>query len=217
MAGYTLKFTVTGDRGVFERVSNSLRNPRALMQNIGVLAMSRAVERLETVLKQDADAVRTGRLAASLTATVPGGGTADTIFELADDRVEVGSNVEYAAMRQFGGIIEPREKKALAIPLHPALQRQQVGPLELDPTGELLRFQPYMGGKPNVFGLLIDEEQELTGRQRKKRGQTPYGPGPLYALAYWVEQRATPFIFFDDEDRAVIETELIPEWLKIEG
>lgn len=119
----TTTVTITGDREMFERASKAHRNFRPLLKQIGVLAMARGVERLETVLSDNADAVRTGRLAASITAGTTGTGGGDTVFTLSDSRVEVGTNLVYAAQVQFGGTILPVKGKALAIPLDPRLQR----------------------------------------------------------------------------------------------
>lgn len=204
MAAIEITVSVSGDRELLERVSRRLRNLRPLMKAIGEYTVGQAHLRLDRVLRDDTEAIRTGRLASSL-----------TVFELDDRHVTVGSNVPYAAQVHHGGIIEPRETQALAIPLTEELKRSRLWPRDIDPGRELLRFQPYTGGKPNVFGLLIDDEAPLTGRQRKKRGTTRYGPGPLFALAYWVSQKPRPFLYFDDEDTQVLEEDLWPTFLGI--
>lgn len=202
MAAIEITVDVGGDRELFERVSNRLRNLQPLMESVGDYAAGQAQIRLTHVLSDDG--IRTGRLEGSI-----------AIFELDDRHVTVGSNVPYAAQVHFGGIIEPKQAKALAIPLTEELKRARLSPRDIDPNRELLRFQPYTGGKPNVFGLLIDDEAPLTGRQRKKRGNTRYGPGPLYALAYWVSQKPRPYLYIDDEDVAVIADDLWPSFLGI--
>jgi len=212
----TLSVEIRGDRTMFERCSQAARQPRDFMEKVGVHAMGRAVERMETVLRQDSDAVRTGHLAASLTVGTGGsGGTANTIWELSDTRVEVGSNLVYAAQVHFGGTIVPVNAKGLAIPLTDRLRRAGLGPREVDPTGELLRFQPVTGSKPNVIGVLIDDDQELTGRQKKARGGTPYGPGALFAIALSVTQQPRPYLYFDDDDERFIAEELWPGHLEL--
>ena len=189
---------------MLEGLSKRLREPRELMLNVGVYGMGRAVDRLDTVLSQDADAFRSGRLGASLTVgSGGGGGTGETVFELSDMRVEFGSNLPYAAQVQHGGTIYPRDAKALAIPLHDKLKRFGLGPRELDPTGDLLRFQPYAGG--NVFALLMLDEPALGLPE-----------GPAYALAWSVTQEARPYNYLDDEDARVIEDELIQQWLGLD-
>lgn len=206
---------VSGDRELFERVSKKMRSPRRLMQMIGVHAMGQATGRLAEVLSADSES-RTGRLAASLAVSPGGAGNPDSIFELEEFGVVVGSNVPYAAQVHFGGIIEPAEMKALAIPLLPVLQRQQVWPRDIDPEREILQVIPYTGGKPNVFGLLINPEKELTGRQTKTRGSLEqYPPGPLYALASRVTQEARPFLYWDDQDERVLNEELVPAYLEL--
>ena len=199
-----IKVEVTGDRNLFERTSKRLRDTRPLMRLIGEQGISRAQERLTQVLKPDAE-VRTGNLAASL-----------TIFDVTGTKVVIGSNLVYAAQVHFGGTILPKNAKSLAIPLITSLKRQQLGPLDVDPGRELLQFVPFTGSKPNVFGLLINPEQELTGRQRKKRGRMAgLPPGPLFALAFWVTQKARPFLFIDKEDREEIAA-IYHDWLRAE-
>ena len=139
--GVQTTLEITGDKELLKRAAAKHRNPRPLMRQVGVLGMSSAVRRLQTVLKQSDDAVRSGRLAASLNVGPMGqGGNANSIFDLSNSMVTVGTNLLYAAQVHFGGTIMPRNAKALAIPLIPSLQRQQIGPLELDPTRELLQF-----------------------------------------------------------------------------
>lgn len=196
---------IGGDRELFERVSKRLRRPRDLMLQVGVLGASSAVRRLSTVLSQEEDAVRTGRLGASLTVATRGRSGPDTIFELSDDSVAVGTNLRYAAQVQFGGRIEPATGKALAIPLNKRLKRSRLWPRDLDPGRELLDFVPISGGASgNVIGLLVDSEGV-------------FGPegDALYALASYVDQKARPFLFWDDDDMDVIENELMPAFLGI--
>ena len=211
MYGVETRIEIGGDRDLFKRLSNTLRNPRELLESVGALGFNSAARRLEHVLKDDG--LRSGLLAGSLNVDAPGGGTEHTIFELSDHSVTVGSNLPYAAQVNFGGTILPKNAKALAIPLADKLKRSGEGPRDIDPTREILRFQPYTGSKPNIFGLLIDDGAELVGRQRKRRGRTVYGPGPLFALAYWVTQEPRPYLFWSDEDARRIEDELIPAWL----
>jgi len=220
MVSVQTKVTITGDRDGFERVSKRLRRPAEFMRMVGVQGMAGSAKRAQAAFSQS-EGIRTGVLVNSLgfPRGVRGNArrvftpNADTIFEVSADRVAIGSTVTYAAMRNFGGVIEPKEQKALAIPLTPALKRSGLGPRDVDPERKLLRFHPYTGGKPNVFALLIDDAAPLTGRQRKKRGQTPYGPGPLFALVYWVRQEGAHFMGWDDEDIRMIEKDLLPEYL----
>lgn len=202
--GLGLKVDIKGDRTLFERALKGLREPKRLMSKVAVHVMRTSGQRLETVLRQDTKGIRSGRLSASIQA-----------FEITDLRAVVGSNMPYAAQVHFGGIIEPREAKALAIPLDDRLKRQGLGPREVDPTGELLRFVPYTGSKPNIFGLLVDPgvQGPLGKRKRKREGGTPYGPGPLYALAYWVNQEARPYMYVDENDLREIHEKLVPAWL----
>jgi len=194
------RIEVSGPAGDLTEIGRKMRNPRPLLRAVAIQGMDSATVRLNDVLgKKSKDAVRTGRLAASLTV-----GNADSVFELGEYQVEFGSNLPYAAQVQYGGTI-PRDgpgTKALAIPIPVGLKRDRLWPSDLDPNRELLKFVPYMGSKPNVFGLLFDPEGELG-----------YGKGPLYALAYYVIQEAKPFLYFSDEDVRVINEELWPKFL----
>ena len=184
---------VGGDRDLFERASSRLGNMRPVMEAIGHYEVGQAQYRLTQVLKPDAE-VRTGDLQNSL-----------TVFDVTDDLVTFGSNLVYAAQVHFGGTIEPKPggAKALAIPLLPSLQRYHLGPLDLDPGRELLQFVPYTGGKPNVFGLLVNpKDKQVAG----------YPPGPLFALARWVTQEPRPYLYIDDADVAEI-AEMVGEYL----
>lgn len=203
-SGLNMRVTITGDRTMFERAAKAFREPKRLMSRIAIAAMKSTDAKLDKVLRADTKAERSGRLAVSIQA-----------FEISDVRAVVGSNLPYAAQVHYGGIIEPKEAKALAIPLTDALKRQGIGPRELDPNRELLRFVPYTGSKPNVFGLLIDPGMQgpLGKRKRKREGGTPYGPGPLFALAWWVSQEARPFLYFDEADLAEINAKIVPQWL----
>lgn len=204
--GLNITASIGGDGDWLKRTQAALRDPRRLMRRIGVLAMSSATRRLGTVLKKTSaeENVRSGRLGASINVGPAGtGGNENTIFDLAETRVEVGTNLSYAAQVHFGGTIVPKTAKALAIPLIASLARSDLGPLDLDPTRKNLAFVHYAGSKPNVMGLLIDP-QDAFGFGRGKA---------LYALAYWVTQEPRPFLFFDDADQRVIADELIPQWL----
>ena len=201
--GIEIRIDVTGDRELFERVSKRHRTPREFMALVGVLIMGSAVRRLQTVLSNDADAVRTGRLGASLAVDTTGRGNPDSVFELGDASVTVGTNLRYAAQVQVGGRIHPvPPNKALAIPLIDQLRRSSIWPSELDPGRELLDFVPIRGGKSgNVIGLLIDTEGAFGA------------PGEaLYAIARYVDQEPRPFLLVDDEDRRDI-VDVYLDWL----
>jgi len=190
------RIDVSGPAGDLAEIGRRIRSPRPLLRAVAILGMDSATVRLNDVLgKKSKDAVRTGRLAASLMI-----GDADSVFELGEYQVEFGSNLPYAAQVQYGGTIMPREAKALAIPIPVELKRSRLWPKDFEEG--ILQFLPYTGSKPNVFGLLFDPEGELG-----------YGKGPLYALAYWVTQEPKPFLYFSDEDVRIINEELWPKFL----
>ena len=200
---YGLRMSVElSDPEMFERLADKVAKPRPFLQACGVSLLEAAGGRLDTVLKRGADVVRSGHLEKSLQATGPGTGSADSIFDLGDLEVYVGSSLPYAAQVNEGGRIEPRDAKALAIPLTAQLQRHGIGPVELDPGRDVLRFV-FSNKKPNVIGVLIDEEGEL--------GQ---GRGPLYALARYVDQPARPYLYVDDENVQVMVEDLWPAFVE---
>lgn len=181
----SIKINHTGDRLATRHAFRALRNPRGFLQEVGNLAVESAKARLNDVLRQDDDAIRSGRLTASI-----------TVFEATDRHMRVGSNVPYAAQVHFGGTIYPRLAKALAIPLDPALQRSKIGPREY--AGEL-EFRPAWN-KPNVFGVLVDP--------KKRQG------GVMYALAHWVIQKARPWLYWSEGDAARIREHILPRFIR---
>lgn len=201
----TVTLDISGDVGLFERVAKAHRNTRPLMMAIGLRGLRSAVGRLESVLNEDAD-VRTGALGASIRVDDTGRGNADSIFELSDDSVTVGSNLVYAAQVHFGGRIEPKAgNKALAIPLPVGLKRDKRSPRDLDPNRDVLRFVPFIGGASgNVFGGLVDDENEFGFGEDEM----------LFVLARFVDQPPRPFLFWDDDDKRTIRDDLFPIWLE---
>lgn len=203
---YTVTIKQSSDR--FDRARAAFRDPRRLLRSIGVLGLSSAVGRLESVLKMDSQ-VRTGRLGASLKINRP-----DNVFELSMDEVSFGTNLPYAAQVQKGGPIVPKNGKALAIPLDPRLARHGIGPREFDPSGELLRFVP-VKNSPNVIGLLVMDEEEDFGGSLKFGGDSDAKgrSEALYALASFVVQDPRPYLYFSEDDLQRIRGEVYENWL----
>ena len=201
MLALKMSTELTGDRDMFDRHASRHRDLRPFHRAVGVHAMHAGLFRLTQVLKQEDAGVRSGLLAGSLTVSPQGsGGNHATIFDVDGRGVETGSNLIYAAQVQFGGTILPVKAKMLAIPLTATLQRDGIGPRELDTKG-VLRFQP-TAKKPNVGGVLIDDE-----------GVLGHGKGPLYALAYWITQEPRPYLFWNEDDERVIADDLWPTFL----
>lgn len=195
----------TGDTDKFERAAKRVRNPRELMKQIGIVGMRGSFERLRKSL--DAGGIKTARLAGSLNVAADGGGgTTNTIFDLQKERVVIGSNLPYAAQKNFGGRIEPRPpNKALAIPLTDSLKRSGIGPRGIDPSGDSLAFVPIVGGASgNVFGLLVVDDDDFGGNRQGTA---------LFALARYVDQEPSLFMGWDGGDVQVIETDVWPKFL----
>jgi len=194
-------FEVVGDDLLLIRASEGLRDVRGFNRKVGVQLMSSAVRRLIDGYSTDNN-VRSGFLAASLRVGQSGsGGTGDTIFDVGDDYVEVGSSMPYAAQHHFGGTITPTTGKSLAIPIPDSLKRAGLWPRDLDPGRDKLTFIPEDDGG-NTRGYLVDDE-----------GLLGFGKGPLFVLVAQVTQPPRPFLYVGDEDLDVIVGELWPQHL----
>ena len=171
---------------------------------VGVLGMSSSHARLQTHVSAE-EGISTGKLAASLAVTEQGAGGEGTIFELEDDRVQVGSNLPYAAQKHYGGTIRPKPPgKALAIPLLDRIKRSGIGPGEADPNREIYDFVPVAGGvSGDVIGVLVDSEG-LFGEEGEAH----------YALASEVYQEGWRFMGWDGEDERTIEEDIWPRYMQ---
>ena len=185
------RITITGDVDKWRRAADRMRNPKEFMKQVGTLGVSSSLRRLNSAVSEN-EGLSTGLLGASL-----------TIFEVTLDEAVIGSNLPYAAMRNFGGIIRPKTAKALAIPLDNRIKRLGFSPRDVDPQREILDFVPAGGGRSgNVFGLLVDTEG-LFG--------TP--DEALFALATHVEQEGAFFLGWDDADVRTIQRDIFPRYL----
>ena len=183
--------TITGDKNKFRRSADRMRNLERFMGEVGNLGVSSSLRRLNEAVSQN-DGLSTGLLGASL-----------AVFEVSIDEVTIGSNLPYAAQRNFGGTIYPITAKALAIPLDDRIKRLGLGPRDVDPQREILHFVPAHGGrKGNIIGLLVDGEGAF-GTPDKA----------LYALATSVFQPGAFFLGWDDEDVRTIERDIFPRYL----
>ncbi len=200
------RLEIKGD-GQFARVAERLRNPRPLMKKVGVLMMSSALGRLPKVLRQGGDVVRSGRLSASIRAGVSGRAGRDTVFRLSDTRVQVGSNLPYAAQVHFGGTILPKKGKALAIPLLARLQRQGMAPADF-PKGAL-DFVPAKRKSGGLIGFLVDADERAGTLAGKRRKRDLSRRTALFMLVAKVTQRPRPYLFFDAQDEADIDKMLV--------
>lgn len=106
-------------------------------------------------------------------------------FEVAGSTLRVGSNLRYAAQRQFGGKIQARRARALAIPL-PSVPRSMRRPRRY---GDQLFMLPSTKGKPETVGVLAT---------KNAKGEIT----PRFVLRKSVNQPPRPFVVFADEDIA---------------
>lgn len=202
---------LSGD--AMERAKAAYRSPKLLLRRIGVQLMDSAVSRLKQKLRQGTDVVREGRLEASIQAGASGSPNADTVWRISDSSAEVGSNLPYAAMRQYGGTIRPKPPlKNIAIPLPISFKRAKTWPRSL--PKDSLDFIPLHRG--NLTGLLVARdkisESVETGRG-KRRAKAKKGEA-VFALMTEVTQTGTPYLYVDDEDRRIVAEELFPQWLR---
>lgn len=194
-----------GDVAKFERASKRLEKPAELMRAIGVVGMAGSQMRLRNSL--DPDEIHTGRLAASLNVSETGQGSPNTIFLVEDRAVTIGSNLPYAAMKNFGGRIEPVHGQALAIPLLERIKRSGIPPSVADPNREIYDFVPVRGGASgNVIGLLVDTEN-VFGARGRERGEAHY------AIALYVDQVGARFMGWDRDNERTIEEDVWPRYL----
>lgn len=204
-----LKTKITGDKQMFLRVGERHKHTRPLMQAVGVLGMTAALQRLTKVLKMDAEGVRTGNLSASVRVGMGGGPrgmfgppvirSRHTVFEATARRVEVGSNLEYAAQVHHGGTITPSTVKNLAIPIPPKLKRAGRWPRDIDPSRERLEWRPGRGGNS---GVLVDPT-----------GDAGFGKGVLFVLKRQVVQKPRPFLYWADEQQRILRDDIYPTYL----
>lgn len=110
----------------------------------------------------------TGKLRASISGKAEG-----------TDTIVVGTNVEYARLHQFGGVIVPRRARMLAIPISPEAQR----------TGSPRRFQRPLHSRRRVLG------ETVNGRFRAH-----------YVLVRKVTVPARPFLGFSEDFIAKLES-----------
>lgn len=113
-------------------------------------------------------------------------------FEVSATGVKVGTNLKYAAQRHFGGILEPKNARALAIPL-PDVPRSMRRPRR---WGDRLFMVKPTKGDANTVGILATQ-----GR----KGEII----PRFVLRRQVEQPARPFIVAQDEDLALLSRRLV--------
>lgn len=106
-------------------------------------------------------------------------------------KLELGSNLAYAAQRQFGGVVKAKGK-ALAIPL-PNVPRSMRRPRRWG--DRLFKLKPTKGD-PNTVGVLVSKDRDG-------------GVTPRFVLRKSVRQPARPFVLFQDEDIAYVSRRLV--------
>ncbi len=106
--------------------------------------------------------------------------------------VRVGTNLRYAAQRHFGGDLEPKNAKALAVPM-PDVPRSMRRPKR---WGDRLFFMKPVKGDPDTVGILASAP---------RKGEVK----PRFALRRKVKQPARPFIVAQDEDLVLLSRNLV--------
>lgn len=113
-------------------------------------------------------------------------------YQVFPGSVKIGTNLKYAAQRHFGGVLEPKTARALAIPL-PDVPRSMRRPRR---WGDRLFMVKPTKGDPDTVGVLATEG----------------GKGeiiPRFVLRRRVEQPARPFLVAQDEDLAYFSRRLV--------
>lgn len=103
-----------------------------------------------------------------------------------DGRLEVGTNVRYARIRQLGGEIKPRRAKAIAVPL-PGVARSMRRPS----AWRRLSYLPPKSGDADSRGVLARTD---------RRGRVI----PVFLLRARVIQPARPFLLWQEADIAYV-------------
>jgi hypothetical protein len=124
--------------------------------------------------------VRTNRLRGSFTSP-----PVSAIGKAGDEMigVETGSNLEYAAIHEFGGEIVPIHAKFLAIPVGRALTPKGVerGSAKLDKDSRQLDVIFWKHPKnPNIVGALgIDSQKAVADVDKNRKLQTAFAASPI--------------------------------------
>lgn len=195
-----------------DRAIRAYRSPNLLLRRIGVWQMTRAAHRLGDLLKQTEKTVRSGDLVASINAGAQDSPNPDTVWRISDSEAVVGSNLSYAAMRQYGGTIRPKPPlKNIAIPLSASLKRSRLWPRAF--PKDSLDFIPLHRGR--LTGLLV-AKQAISVATKTKRGKRRVKANrgeAMFALMSEVTQTGTPYLYVDDEDKRHIAEAIFPGWL----
>ena len=110
-----------------------------------------------------------------------------SVSHVADKQyVDIGANTIYAAMQQTGGLIRPKRKKALAVPLTKEARRAQENVDSVRDIPDLF-FIPTKGGGDTI-GILA---------RKKARDKSIV---PWFALKTKVKIPARPYLVFQESD-----------------
>lgn len=146
-AGIRIDYDDDAARAVLRRVVAALDDPRPAFDDIGNYLVAATIRRFETESGPGGAPWRKSRRAAregGKTLTDSGRLRGSITHNVLSDGVEVGTNVQYAAIHQFGGrtpprTIRPRRKKALFFPgaRHPVAK--------VEHPGSTIPARPFLG------------------------------------------------------------------------
>ena len=114
-------------------------------------------------------------------------------YKISGDKIIVGTNVKYAKIQQEGGVIKPKNKKWLTIPLTPAAKAKRAP----DFSDTFAQFYTEDG---KAYGIIFQKAEPE--------------PIALYKLVKRVNIPARPFLFLDDTDKEKIAGAAL-DWLKL--
>lgn len=134
-----------------------------------------------------------------LMASVTARGAPGNFEQITPTRMEFGTNLDYAAVHQYGATIFPRSSKYLAIPL--TTEAARAGRAK-DWAGAKLRFQPFGKNSGKEGGFLVEDRQQgkPSGKGKKNAKIASLREAiQHYVLVKSVTIPARPFLGWNDE------------------
>lgn len=189
-----IKFDDTRAREILSGIETRLTDMTELFRTIGATALRAVMRNFEEQgrprrwrsLTPVTKRARRGNRAKILQDT--GQLKASIGVKTGDRWAEVGTNLEYAAIHQFGGVITARNARSLAIPLNPKARQKR--PREWE----------------GLFAYTSRAGHRILALRRGNRLV------PMYILKRSVRIPARPFLSFTDEDIEIMRQQMIG-WL----
>ena len=175
-----------GNPDLLEEIRAKHLDPKPFLQVAAARGLSIMQKQLQASYTEGG--YRTGRLMASL---APGG--EHSISQVEQFAFSVGTNLEYAAIQDRGGVIIPKTGRALAIPATPKMRRAAKWPRDFA-RGDL-RFVPLKRG--TLVGFLVDASGTFKKGKRTGGGKLGFGTKALFWLVTKVTIAAKNYATWD--------------------